>query len=70
MQQLSSPTPSRISKGKGRRTANMAGIEEAIQRMFIIRHGERLDKVDYEWVRRAERPYDPPLTEDGVRESH
>ena len=48
----------------------MAGKEEAaVQRIFVIRHGERLDNIDYEWVRRAERPYDPPLTEDGIREA-
>lgn len=39
------------------------------QRMFIIRHGERLDNVDWTWVRTAERPYDPPLTEDGEEEA-
>ena len=43
--------------------------EDAVQHIFIIRHGERLDNVDYGWVRRAERPYDPPLTEDGVKEA-
>ena len=40
-----------------------------VQRIFIIRHGERLDNVDYGWVMKAERPYDPPLTEDGTREA-
>ena len=45
--------------------------EDPIQRVFIIRrrHGERLDNVDYDWVRWAERPYDPPLTDDGVKEA-
>ena len=47
----------------------MARMEDPVQHVFIIRHGERLDNVDYEWVRRAERPYDPPLTEDGLREA-
>ena len=43
--------------------------QRQVQRIFIIRHGERLDNVDYEWVMKAERPYDPPLTEDGTREA-
>ena len=43
--------------------------EKTGQRVFIVRHGERLDNVDYGWVRRAERPYDPPLTDDGMKEA-
>lgn len=43
--------------------------QRQVQHIFIIRHGERLDNVDYEWVMKAERPYDPPLTEDGTREA-
>ena len=43
--------------------------QQQVQSIFIIRHGERLDNVDYEWVMKAERPYDPPLTEDGSREA-
>ena len=41
----------------------------AVQHVFIIRYRERLDNVDYGWVRRAERLYDPPLMEDGMREA-
>ena len=44
-------------------------MAKKVQHVFIIRHGERLDNVDYDWVRTAERPYDPPLTEDGVKEA-
>ena len=43
--------------------------DQSVQRVFIIRHGERLDNVDYDWVRWAERPYDPPLTDDGAKEA-
>ncbi len=39
------------------------------QRVFVIRHGERIDHVDYSWVGKSDRPYDPPLTEQGVREA-
>ena len=45
------------------------GASEPVkQRLIIIRHGERLDNVDPYWERTAERPYDPPLTEDGEEE--
>lgn len=45
------------------------GASEPVkQRLIIIRHGERLDNVDPDWERTAERPYDPPLTEDGKEE--
>ena len=43
--------------------------KQKIQRIFIIRHGERLDNVDYEWELTAERPYDPPLTDDGTKQA-
>ena len=48
-----------------------AGHAEAGTRqcLYVIRHGERLDNVDYEWERTAERPYDPPLTDTGVEEA-
>ena len=39
------------------------------QRIIVIRHGERLDNVDYTWTDTAARPYDPPLTEKGVEEA-
>ena len=42
--------------------------ERVKQRLIIIRHGERLDNVDPHWERTAERPYDPPLTEEGEEE--
>lgn len=45
------------------------GASESVkQRLIIIRHGERLDNVDPDWERTAERPYDPPLTDDGEEE--
>jgi broad specificity phosphatase PhoE len=36
------------------------------QIVWIARHGNRLDFVHPEWFNTAERPYDPPLSEDGV----
>lgn len=36
------------------------------QTVWIARHGNRLDFVTPEWFKTAKRPYDPPLSEDGV----
>lgn len=36
------------------------------QIVWIARHGNRLDFVNPDWFLTAERPYDPPLSEDGV----
>ncbi|MEC4891438.1 MAG: histidine phosphatase family protein [Oscillatoria sp. PMC 1051.18] len=36
------------------------------QTVWIARHGNRLDFVNPEWFNTAQRPYDPPLSEDGV----
>eukprot|EP00756_Hemistasia_phaeocysticola_P001979 Hpha_TRINITY_DN11372_c0_g1::TRINITY_DN11372_c0_g1_i1::g.63095::m.63095 len=33
--------------------------------MYVVRHGERVDEVEPDWVARAERPYDPPVTDTG-----
>ena len=35
------------------------------QTVWIARHGNRLDFVNPEWFNTAERPYDPPLSDDG-----
>lgn len=36
-----------------------------VQRIWIARHANRLDFVHPEWFNTADRPYDPPLSEDG-----
>ena len=36
------------------------------QTLWIARHGNRLDVIDPEWFNTAERPYDPPLSADGL----
>ncbi|NJL81858.1 MAG: histidine phosphatase family protein [Chloroflexaceae bacterium] len=36
------------------------------QTVWLARHGNRLDFVNPDWFITAERPYDPPLSEDGV----
>ena len=46
----------------------MANTKEK-QLVIIIRHGERLDNVDYHWVSRSDRPYDPPITKEGEKQA-
>ena len=36
------------------------------QTVWIARHANRLDFVNPEWFNTAERPYDPPISDDGV----
>ena len=49
--------------------AKQARASSSLQRIIVIRHGERLDNVDYMWTSTAARPYDPPLTEIGVQQA-
>lgn len=39
------------------------------QTIWIARHGNRLDFVHPEWFNTAQRPYDPPLSEDGMEQA-
>jgi broad specificity phosphatase PhoE len=39
------------------------------QTIWIARHGNRLDFVNPEWFNTAQRPYDPPLSEDGIEQA-
>ncbi|KAJ1720858.1 hypothetical protein LPJ53_004556 [Coemansia erecta] len=36
---------------------------------YFVRHGERVDHVDDEWVQTARTPYDPPLTPHGHKQA-
>ena len=59
-QALEAASPLRTAK------AGMApGMLGAPQKMWVIRHGERLDEVDDSWQATTDRPYDPPLTAKG-----
>ena len=40
-----------------------------IQRLFVMRHGERLDTREPGWARTAVRPYDTPITGKGKLEA-
>ena len=37
--------------------------------LFIIRHGERLDKINPLWYKKALRPHDTPLSKEGYKQS-
>lgn len=39
------------------------------RRIFLARHGNRQDLVDPGWLTRADEPYDPPLSSDGVEQA-
>lgn len=40
------------------------------QRVFVMRHGERLDTREPRWKKTAARPYDTPLSPRGHTETH
>ena len=45
-------------------------MSRCVQTIFVARHAERLDCVDFTWLEKnAERDYDPPLTDLGKRQS-
>ena len=43
--------------------------KEVSQRVYVMRHGERLDSIDRQWTKRAARPYDTPLSRHGEHEA-
>ncbi|MEM7798083.1 MAG: histidine phosphatase family protein [Chloroflexota bacterium] len=36
-----------------------------MKRLYVVRHGARIDHEDRSWKNTAERPFDPPLSENG-----
>ncbi|MCO5572758.1 hypothetical protein L7F22_026517 [Adiantum nelumboides] len=38
-----------------------------MQHLFVMRHGDRLDDADHNWIFKAPRPWDPPITDVGKR---
>ncbi|MBN1400875.1 MAG: histidine phosphatase family protein [Anaerolineae bacterium] len=40
-----------------------------MQKLFLVRHGMRLDVEDRSWRETAERPDDPPLSNNGLRQA-
>jgi len=39
------------------------------QTVWIARHGNRQDFVDYNWIKTADRPFDPGLSADGIQQA-
>lgn len=38
----------------------------AVQNLVVMRHGDRMDVAVPMWLTHADRPWDPPLTDDGL----
>ena len=38
-------------------------------KLYVIRHGSRVDHEDRSWGKTAERPHDPPISEKGWRQA-
>ncbi|KAL1190916.1 hypothetical protein V5N11_025656 [Cardamine amara subsp. amara] len=43
-----------------------SNIDDGYQNIFVMRHGDRIDNIEPLWVSTAERPWDPPLFQDGM----
>lgn len=54
----SSPTPKMEISGPEKK-------EQVYQYIVVMRHGDRLDNVDPLWITQSERPWDPPLHQQG-----
>ncbi|CAN8254129.1 unnamed protein product [Cochlearia groenlandica] len=38
---------------------------DGYQNIFVMRHGDRIDRFEPQWISTATRPWDPPLIQDG-----
>ncbi|KAJ0255588.1 Phosphoglycerate mutase family protein [Hirschfeldia incana] len=47
-------------------SANSNTTTDGYQNILMMRHGDRMDKVNPVWLDTAPRPWDPPLVEDGL----
>ncbi|KAB2056144.1 hypothetical protein ERO13_A11G076800v2 [Gossypium hirsutum] len=43
-----------------------SGTKTYQQNVLVMRHGDRLDNFDQEWEKTADRPWDPPLIQNGL----
>ena len=39
---------------------------DSYQNVFVMRHGDRLDNFDRHWAETAARPWDPPVSQNGL----
>ncbi|CAA7029551.1 unnamed protein product [Microthlaspi erraticum] len=59
---VASPPPRTI-----RATMDSANLNsDSYQNVLMMRHGDRIDKIDPLWLDTAARPWDPPLVQDGM----
>eukprot|EP00271_Cylindrocystis_brebissonii_P013086 TRINITY_DN32667_c0_g1_i1.p1 TRINITY_DN32667_c0_g1~~TRINITY_DN32667_c0_g1_i1.p1 ORF type:complete len:447 (-),score=72.26 TRINITY_DN32667_c0_g1_i1:265-1605(-) len=63
----------KVSSPLGAAWSKLCGYQPVMikksQHVFCMRHGERLDVVDPTWAVKAQRPWDPPLTDWGKWQS-
>lgn len=50
-------------------TSSNSASKMPANKVFIARHGERIDHVDQSWIATADRPHDPYLTPRGVAQA-
>ncbi|KAJ2696166.1 hypothetical protein FB645_006281 [Coemansia sp. IMI 203386] len=51
------------------KSASLVPLPEHTLTCYFVRHGERIDHVDDDWVLTASTPYDPPLTPHGLEQA-
>lgn len=52
----------------GEQSAELSDARQQV--MVVMRHGHRMDEWDDGWVGKAERPWDPPLSPEGLMQAH
>lgn len=62
---LKSSLISSLSAATPTATAKMEEEQVHHQYIVVMRHGDRLDNVDPLWITQSERPWDPPLHQEG-----
>ena len=53
----------------GRCPLEQESLMKCAKKIWLARHGERLDAVDPNWVKESGMPFDPPLSSRGVQQS-
>lgn len=55
----------RESRNWGANLREEDSASQQLQKVVVMRHGQRVDEVDESWAENAERPWDPPMTDLG-----
>ncbi|XP_010469185.1 PREDICTED: uncharacterized protein LOC104749289 [Camelina sativa] len=69
MYTITSNALSKVTPGTIRARATMESAKpnpDGYQNILMMRHGDRIDKIDPLWLDTAARPWDPPLVQDGM----